>query len=1772
MSDSSSPAQDRSQLNAVELTDMLRERAAAVSLSENFLRDADLAKACLAVWTGPSSSGGLVGEIRVEAARPSLNSGESLDSLVTEGLFSQSLADHLHQRGAVPRNRSLYTHQAETLRAEAETGPGDSAPAIVVSAGTGAGKTEAFLLPLLNRLSRQPRNGEGVRAIILYPMNALVNDQVERLDGWLSGQRNLTMFHFTSETPEKDKDAQRLGLTHQPHRFVSRRHARGLNDIGKPRDTLSTQPDVLVTNYSMLEYMLCRPQDACFFGPALEVLVLDEAHLYGGTLAGEITLLLRRVLERCGRSPEDVLQLATTATLGGSDTEVAQFASSVFGADPASVRIVRGAPAPWSFPPPDPPPSHHQCDPVAVASAPDVRTLEERGDRLEFTVDPDACLALRSALSSLVSSDTSSRASDILEPAVLLHTLLSRAPVLHQLCERLDEQPQQPLRELASLFGGESDEHVRAVAALLRLAAAARESVDSPPLIPHRLHVLTRMASGVAACLNPACSGLKELKERRVPEFGTLHPAGVAECGDCKSRVSSILRCENCGEWALDITGRDGIQPPQAATETSEQRSLVVAASRHPAPDRVYQLSPEGQPAAEGVPVVWCEDGCPNCGAGANRWKEVRVGDRLGLQIITETAHAGQPVFRGDARAWLPARGRRMIAFSDSRSAAARLGPALSGQHATQLARAVLVRAVADKPDSPAAADDLREDLNTLRRRAEDPGRDAEARRQASARAVDIEQQLAALESGGKVDDWVARALERPEAREFLTEKAASESEWRQAQWDRNATEVADILSNRIRQEIAYRYVTSSSAESVGLVEVRYPGIEQVNVPEMFCGTLPNSEVSERFRAAWPEYIAALCDSLRADGSITLGSPDADSEYDAGGARVGVWTSRHTSDRLTRVRRFVGEDVHNLSRRVWFTRRFLERIGVPSERVTAEAESLLAASFDALHAAAIDLEWLEAREDQEIADGQSVAALRLSVEGLALSRPRSLFRCVRTGLLWPRSVWGLAPHVGCDQLEVVSPAGLDDDPRWGRQRREYAGIDAAGVFRIGLWAEEHSAQLSPDENRRLQNLFRAGGRNVLSSTTTLELGIDIGGLATVVLANVPPGKANYLQRAGRAGRRADGSAAVVTYCRNRPYDTEVFHRFDRFLDKPLPAPRVLLDRERIATRHAHAVLLAEFFRHVNRGDTGAMEAFGRMSHFCGVPLVTAYWKEGERPQPDPPRAVDIMGAFWVTGSSTEPRSLADHFTLFLRSDRTASDPAVTGPLRRVAAGTPVEPWLDDVAAFLRQAAAAFQKIVEEWSAELKQLLEAYETLPRRDPGMGDSRRQANALRQQMRLLGQVTVIESLADRQFLPRYGFPIGLQRLQIKVAEKNEKGDFQQTRSGGIKVRVEDRYRLERPGLLALREYVPGAFVTVGGREVRSRGLLKHWTGMLQDASAGHRRKQARCTEGHITSLVFGSPRPDTCPDPSCNAQVEIFRDILIPRHGFASAVWDPPRRIGTGSQQRTDTEESTDAFSEQEISERSVTPPRPLGTSKFTVRKCEGGELLVVNSGVKRHGYSVCLDCGFADSEQHPPGENSLPSRDFQSHAPLHSPFRSGRREDLKCGRRNFWRHQHLAASETTDLVQIDFSGGSVTQLTTAVHALCIGGAELLGVDPREFGGFVSRGGTGDMVVIFDATPGGTGHCLELADRGNEWLQAASEVMIRDELHHITCGDACQRCLLTFQSQQDFQAGRLNRHECLKLLSGAAVAPGAQETQRSRRRSREERLAAARAKRRP
>jgi hypothetical protein len=670
--------------------------------------------------------------------------------------------------------------------------------------------------------------------------------------------------------------------------------------------------------------------------------------------------------------------------------------------------------------------------------------------------------------------------------------------------------------------------------------------------------------------------------------------------------------------------------------------------------------------------------------------------------------------------------------------------------------------------------------------------------------------------------------------------------------------------------------------------------------------------------------------------------------------------------------------------------------------------------------------------------------------------------------------------------------------------------------------------LSPRENRRLQDLFKRGARNVLSSTTTLELGIDIGGLSGVFMGNVPPGKANYLQRAGRAGRRADGSSVVITFTRPRPFDREVFHRFGDYLDQLPRRPRVLLDRERIARRHAHAFLLSEFFRLVYPPGmrVGAMNAFGNMGRFCGVPRPHR-WEDGDaKPAPVVPKSDwgSPPGAAWWNAANQDP-GLEGRFVEYLRYLRDYGSNEFGPILERLFKAMPamlqrLEAW----SAFLESVISAFTEVIDAWKAGYDELLGAWKEIVEGKP---NARRQANFLRYQLVSLFKVTVIETLADRQFLPRYGFPVGVQRLV--VLQEDEKDG---------RVRQEDQYRLERRGLLALRDYVPGSQLLVGGRLVTSHGILKHWTGAAIDNPMGLSGKYTTCNGGHFHYSVTPATLA-ACP--VCGKAAGPVRSLLLPRHGFTTAAWDPPR-LSTNVERVGTVEQQTITFTTGAITARMEAFGGVPGLLSLYQ---EDGELLVYNEGDNRCGFAVCTACGCADSEKDlASGTQKLPSG-FEIHTPLREPD-----ERKRCWKDSqappVLRHQTLAARETTDVLMLSFTGAKaglgsdLVLVRTLAQALQIAGARLLELDTRELGVLTAPAGQDNHgAVIYDNVPGGAGHVFELMQTGREWLVRAREVLFVDPAHHRRCTTACLDCLLTFDAQEAMSQGLLNRRRAHLVL---------------------------------
>ena len=1706
-----------------------------LAVSENYLRSPSLAHAAEKIWRSAGDVGGLVSELWIQGAFPSKSSEDSLESLAMEGLFPEDLCKYLDSLGRFPAERPLFTHQAEAFRHVASA-RSDQMPSLVISAGTGAGKTEAFLLPILAGLWKQPRtaNERGMRCLILYPMNALVTDQVTRLYELLQDQDKLSLFHFTSETPENDRNV-KAEERWKPCRRRTREAAR------------ENVPDVVVTNYSMLEYMLCRPQDRVFFGPALRYVVLDEAHLYTGTLAAEITLLLRRVRDRCQVNPNRITHIATSATLGGTSQDLQNFASAVFSVPPALVKLVKGEKAPLpaareltSAPTPS-------ADQLAQDREVDFVTLNAEGDFAD--PDPEAVRRLRPVLSKLAPDEVIGSAEACAKGtlAPFLKLCLEHVPIIRQLMELVYERDLLSMDDLADELWGHADETTRdATTVLLRLTAAARGASNETPLVPHRLHFLVRAPQGLSACLNTSCSGPAHL---RAEAIGCLQ-APRDRCIYCESVTLPVHRCKACGQWAL--AGYENSETGEVESghlaEAAKRRYYLVA-DRGGKNLAVLVVDPgTGKYFGKGAGTrlfrapcpehgVSCNDpsqciqqACPSC---ATSWgvspddgdeddrdlpiQPLRGGERLALSVATETVLNGMPSYPGPSRNWKPGAGRRLLCFSDSRREAARLGPLLSSQHETWVIRSAIVSTLATyKPISDAY---LNRQIERYQADVADVTLPREDRDEANRKIAELRRQLSTAASGIPFIEFARHFAERPQLFELLDrELAEKHTEWRQAHWEENGTSVGSHAQALIAQELDNPLRTAVSTEAVGLLELVYPGLVDLRLPASLAGLLPNDHVRSKLGTAWPDILAAMLDTMRADRAVDWSKEEAGRKWDGESPLYGRWSTR--SKNGWAARRFVGDDSRRrdaLQLRLWFAKALLAAADCPD----SFSSLLLEAAFDQLFECADkhQLLWLQCKL-HEVSRADSDQAVQILLDGLRLRVPDKLYRCPDTGTLWPRTVLGWAPLRGClGGLGEISHLEADDDRRWGRARRE---LRESAIFSMGLWGEEHSAQLSPEENKRRQFLFRDGARNLLSSTTTLELGIDIGGLNGVVLGNVPPGRANHMQRAGRAGRRADGSSIVVTFARNRAFDREVFTRFKDFLLlRPLRRPVVFLDRPRIVQRHVQAMLLAEFFAPVQPWQVGAMDAYSNMGKLCGVDA--------------PPRWTGSAKPDWLPAGAGSDQD----FLRFL--DQVRSSDTFRKRCGEVAQHTPLWDIADNEEnwrGFLLGAKSQFSDTCKKWRSDYNSLREAWADIQKEPPSasLSAERAKANSIRYQLRAICDITVIEWFSDAGFLPRYGFPIHLQRLSVRKP-RDDRSD---------KSTVVEGYRLERASLLALSEYVPGAVVLVGGKVAESRGILKHWTEANRDEALGLNYWALQCLNEHD---YLATSKDEPCKECGQPPQGPA-RALMFPRFGYTTAAWDPPKPPGRSLDRVGEVVVSTaTGFS---FSSATKNDPRFGGIPALMVTYYEAGqgELLLRNAGgdprsTLGYGFAVCTRCGYAVSEEKPPnpdGEPPLLPKDFRQHPSVFStsPITRCWPKDLEYD--PVLRHKVLAARETTDVLILDWPGDAdEASLFSLGRALVLSGARLLELDSRELDLQLKTREAGRLgVLLYDTMPGGAGHCLELFKLGRPWLLEARKTLRGTPSHDAVCRRACLECLLDFAGQ--FHANRLNRKGALELLDSA------------------------------
>jgi ATP-dependent helicase YprA (DUF1998 family) len=479
---------------------------------------------------------------------PAFEPGGYTDDLVHEGLLHQECSrifrtDKRPEPDSIGNPLRLHRHQAEAIRT-ARAGKD-----YVLTTGTGSGKSLSYIVPIVDHVLRSGRGDPRVKAIVVYPMNALANSQEEELrkflgHGYPDGKGPVTFRRYTGQEKEDEREEIR-----------------------------QNPPDIILTNYVMLEYLLTRPFDRALVKAAegLTFLVLDELHTYRGRQGADVALLVRRVRDAC-KAP-NLRCVGTSATLAGPGSfaqqrrEVARVATRLFGAtvEPEAIigETLRTATS--------------DVD-LADSSFIDILTSRVEAGHLPKTyedavADPLACWIERTLGIAWNASD-----------------------------ERLERCPPRPLRGsagaaalLAKTTGLSNEASLEALEEAL-LAGGHVRSPDGFPVFAFRLHQFFSGGSNVTASLDPE-------SERYITTSGQQFVPG-----DRERVLLPLSFCRECGQEYYSVRLRDGdggrIAESREISDRShgaeEENGYLYFSTSNPWPD-------EGDELLNRVPADWLE-------------------------------------------------------------------------------------------------------------------------------------------------------------------------------------------------------------------------------------------------------------------------------------------------------------------------------------------------------------------------------------------------------------------------------------------------------------------------------------------------------------------------------------------------------------------------------------------------------------------------------------------------------------------------------------------------------------------------------------------------------------------------------------------------------------------------------------------------------------------------------------------------------------------------------------------------------------------------------------------------------------------------------------------------------------------------------------------------------------------------------------------------------------------------------------------------------------
>lgn len=1582
----------------------------------------------------------------------------------------------------IPLRFRPYLHQQNAFDRLSNPDPKPT----IVATSTGSGKTECFLYPILE-YCRSHSNERGVKAILIYPMNALANDQAKRIASIIHDTSSLEG-QVTAGLYVGGRDSQ-ANSRMTPDRIITRREVMHENP-----------PDILLTNYKMLDYLLIQPKTKDLWKEnepgGLRYIVVDELHTFDGAQGTDLACLLRRLKHRL-RSP-DACPVGTSATLETDDKDaLLGYAKNVFSTEFGPDAII----------------AERRLSSGEFTSQylwkiniyPDGNTNLDLLDPSKFDTLTDYIAAqFEIWFGEKIEADS------VGEPswAATLGTALMKHGAFKNLIQ-IVRSPPMSLADIAEEFRELLDPEIRAhtelvLESLLALISFARhpESPERPLLnvrVEFWIRELTRMLVSTG-------------EEARLHWFDDLRPPNADNASEVQNYFPLII-CRKCGKSGWGGTRYSDEDPLESSPSKfyeaffRKSANLSFIFPDDPPPDldgkqlcltcldtvslsakscrscdtpsllNVY-IPSLSKSAKNGIAKVQIT--CPYCaekdsfsilGAQSASLCSVGIGQLFGSRYNDD---------------------KKVITFSNSVQDAAHRAGFFQARTYQFALRTSLFQYIVDQADGQTLSELQTSYVKALRAKYEDAefvGRYIAPNMTWRNAYKDLVQH----DNSDDLEQLIEGITKRLEYEILLTFGIQSQL-GRNLEKTRSVTaapntvevkEIADEILDRMRNEIGgLRDLTAHQLQQfiIGLIyRLRISGGISTPILENYIEKKRNSHLlSESHKWYMPRSHprfsrpAFLCD-YACSSFLPIGK-----------------VNQKTWIREWATKCLFGDKLH----------------ANPADAIFLVLKALVKKDLLKQHG-----------------DGFGHRTWGITPECLTVTTELVSFRCTqcKDEACLPSTDQQLWHGMPCTRYKCQGHMEAAFISQQDYYRARYKSYDAVRVV-----AEEHTGLLSRKQRESVENKFMRKDHqpwdpNVLSCTPTLELGVDIGDLSTVFQAAMPPQRANYVQRVGRAGRR-DGNAFALTVASAKPHDLYFFADPMEMLAGKVDIPGIYLEAPAVLQRQLAAFTLDTWVAsgiEVNAVDRTVQSILGRMAKQDkhGFPFNWLTFVESN--------TEDLLTSFIAL------------FDAIIEEDETLSR-EIKGYL---------ELQENHINSLLRaEVESAFNEASQERTDLTKRIRTVNSEINTLKKSVPDGKFEQN-LKQLLRHRGTLyalrdsinkkNVFNFLTDAGILPNYGFPQSSVTLKsIIIHEKASKKNNGRKGVSTDKEKEIDAVPEEyvRPGMIAIRELAPGSAFYSGKRKITIRKIDVRKNGL----------EKWRICDNCAYCEMAATANQKQCP--RCDSV--MWRDVgrefnMLPMSVVTSVSSDRRSRSHDETEERERTFHHTRTLVQFDAKAKSSTyacseSAVPFGfeyLSKATVRVINFGQansdqepIVIAGREQKTHGFSCCPKCGSVrtpgKSFKHEHGcqnagapveenEDVFLYHKFESEAvrmllPAVSSEREITKIDSFCAALHMGLKLHM--------------GGQLGHLQTTIQD-----APISGLETRK-----------TFVFIYDTVPGGTGYLKHLLANKENILTVLRKAL--EKLNACECRkddemDGCYKCLFAYRN--NYERDRISRKAAIEIL---------------------------------